>query len=64
MGLVLSRVCPCLGVRETKVLEQEDVKSSPDEFIQKQYEHNNLIHDELGTPINYYVMNKRHYHNI
>ncbi len=64
MGSILSRVCPCLGARETKVLEQEDVKLSPDEYITKQYKPNNLIQDELFIPVSYYVMNKRHYHNI
>jgi hypothetical protein len=80
MGLFLSRVCPCLGREE----EKEKPKLSADTYIQKQYEHNNLIHDELGRfyimnkqykqnnliqdelfiPVSYYVMNKRHYHNI
>ena len=60
MGSILSRVCPCLG-REVK---EEKPKLSTDTYIQKQYEHNNLIHDELGSPVRFYIMNKRHYHSI
>jgi len=60
MGKVLSTLCHCFG-REVR---EEQPKLSTDEYVKKQYEHNNSIHDELGTPIAYYVMNKRHYHNI
>ena len=60
MGSILSRVCPCLG-REVR---EEKPKLSTDTYIQTPYEHNNLIQDELFIPVSYYVMNKRHYHNI
>ena len=62
MGSILSRVCPCLGIRESKV--EEDVKLSTIEFIKQQNELDSLSNDELQKPIAYYVMNKRRYYNI
>ena len=63
MGSILSRVCPCLGIRESKV--EEDVKLSTIEFIKQQNELDSLkSNNELGTSVAYYVMNKRRYYNI
>ena len=62
MGSILSRLCPCLGVKEPKV--EEDVKLSTIDFIKQQNELDSLGNDELKTPIYYYVMNKRRYYNI
>ena len=62
MGSILSRVCPCLGIRESKV--DEDVKLSTIDFIKQQNELDRLSNDELGTSIAYYVMSKRRYYNI
>ena len=62
MGSILSRVCPCLGIRESKV--EENVKLSTIDFIKQQNELDRLSNDELGTSIAYYVMSKRRYYNI
>ena len=62
MGCYLSWVCPCLGIKEPKV--EEDVKLSTIEFIKQQNELDSLSNHEMGTPIAYYVMNKRRYYNI
>ena len=62
MGSILSRVCPCLGVKEPKV--EEDVKLSTIDFIKQQNELDRLSNDELGTSVAYYVMSKRRYYNI
>ena len=62
MGSILSRVCPCLGIRESKL--EEDVKLSTIDFIKQQNELDRLSNDELQKPIAYYVMNKRRYYNI
>ena len=62
MGSILSRVCPCLGIRESKV--EEDVKLSTIDFIKQQNDLDRLSNDELGTSIAYYVMSKRRYYNI
>ena len=62
MGSILSRVCPCLGIRESKV--EQDVKLSTIDFIKQQNELDRLSNDELGTSIAYYVMSKRRYYNI
>ena len=62
MGSILSRVCPCLGIRESKV--EQDVKLSTIDFIKQQNELERLSNDELGTSIAYYVMSKRRYYNI
>ena len=62
MGSILSRVCPCLGVKEPKV--EQDVKLSTIDFIKQQNELDRLSNDELGTSVAYYVMSKRRYYNI
>ena len=62
MGSILSRVCPCLGIRESKV--EQDVKLSTIDFIKQQNELDRLSNDELGTSIAFYVMSKRRYYNI
>ena len=62
MGSILSRVCPCLGIRESKV--EENVKLSTIDFIKQQNELDRLSNDELGTSIAFYVMSKRRYYNI
>ena len=62
MGSILSRVCPCLGIRESKV--EENVKLSTIEFIKQQNELDSLSNEELQKPIAYYVMNKRKYSSI
>ena len=62
MGSILSRVCPCLGIRNLK--EEEDVKLSTIDFIKQQNELDRLSNDELGSSIAYYVMSKRRYYNI
>ena len=62
MGSILSRVCPCLGIRESKV--EEDVKLSTIDFIKQQNELDSLSNEELQKPIAYYVMNKRRYSSI
>ena len=62
MGSILSRVCPCLGIRESQV--EEDVKLSTIDFIKQQNELDRLSNDELGTSVAYYVMSKRRYYNI
>ena len=62
MGSILSRVCPCLGIRESQV--EEDVKLSTIDFIKQQNELDSLSNDELQKPIYFYVMNRRRYYNI
>lgn len=63
MGSILSRVCPCLGIREPKL--EENVKLSTIEFIKQQNELDSLkSNNELGTSVAYYVMSKRRYYNI
>ena len=62
MGCYLSWVCPCLGIKEPK--KEEDVKLSTIEFIKQQNELDSLSNDELGTPIAFYIMNKRRYYDI
>jgi len=63
MGSILSRVCPCLGIRESKV--EQDVKLSTIDFIKQQNELDSLkSNNELGTSVAYYVMSKRRYYNI
>ena len=62
MGSILSRVCPCLGIRESKA--EQDVKLSTIDFIKQQNELDRLSNDEPGTSIAYYVMSKRRYYNI
>ena len=62
MGSILSRVCPCLGIRESKV--EQDVKLSTIDFIKQQNELDRLSNDELGSCVAYYVMSKRRYYNI
>ena len=62
MGCYLSWVCPCLGIRESKV--EEDVKLSTIDFIKQQNELDRLSNDELQKPIYFYVMNRRRYYNI
>ena len=62
MGSILSRLCPCLGVKEPKL--EQDVKLSTIDFIKQQNELDSLSNDELQKPIAYYVMNKRRYYNI
>ncbi len=68
MGVLFSRLCPCLGVRDTKIVEHEysDLRNVPSvrTAIKKEYEIDNLSNDELHTQIKYYVINKRHYCNI
>ena len=61
MGVLLSRVCPCLGIRGAKV---EEIELSTNEYIKQQYELDVLSNDELQTPIKYYFINKRRYYNI
>ena len=62
MGSILSRLCPCLGIRNLK--EEEDVKLSTIDFIKQQNELDRLCNDELQKPIYFYVMNRRRYYNI
>ena len=59
MGKILSRLCPSLG-RETSI-NNEDVVIRTD-FLQyteteyKEYNFDNLNHEELQTPLRYYAM--------
>ena len=59
MGKILSRLCPCLG-RETSI-NNEDVVIRTDfsQYTQteyKEYNYDNLNHEELQTPLRYYAM--------
>ncbi len=59
MGQLLTKLCPCFG-REVKT---EVVKEFVKEDTQ-QYDFDVLSTCELSTPIKYYILNARRYHNM
>ena len=59
MGKFISKLCPCLG--RDRSINNEDVVARTDfsqhtETEYKEYNFDNLNHEELSTPLRYYVM--------